>query len=344
MNKVLLLGALLCSTLSFSQSLTFANEPAIAQTQSMFLCDSFADTYPTITGSGVTWDYSDLAFFPGITRSVTIEDATSATYASDFPTATKTINVENTLTTYFHSDANGRVSAGFVFTEATFGDLLAVFDTDEETLVSYPFALGGSLSDSYSGTLYFDFNGIAQSPAAAGNAYAWIDGQGTLIAADGSSIPNVIRYKLVDTTLTNVVIFGDLEVVRTQYEYYDLANSNLPILTFSRIVMQQPGGGAAIADNSVVLSVALPTEIVGLDEAEDLNYTVYPNPTEDNIKLQGDFDNDATAAIYDQSGRILMNLPVSNGTSIDLSSFNTGMYLLKVTNNGAVTTKTVVKK
>ncbi len=344
MKRVLLLGTLVCSSLSFSQSLMLTNEPTIGQSQSMFLCDSFADTYPAITGTGVTWDYSNIAYYPGITKTVTINDATFDPNYASYPTATTTIDVENTLTTFYHSDANGRVSPGFVFTEATFGELLATFSVDEETLVSYPFAYGSSLSDTYDGFLQFDFNGIPQNPTAAGNAYAWIDGQGTLIQPDGSSLTNVIRYKLIDTTLTNVLAFGDIEIIRTQYEYYDVASSSLPLLTFSRIIIQQPGGGASIADNTIVLSTTQPTQIVGLDEVDAINFTIYPNPTEDKLTLQGEFNDDATASIYDQSGRILISLPATNGMSIDLSSFNTGMYMLKVTSNGAVTTKTVVKK
>ncbi|MFT5860041.1 MAG: hypothetical protein ACI865_002149 [Flavobacteriaceae bacterium] len=347
MKRVILFGVILSSTAVFSQSLDLSNEPTIGQSQSMFLCDSFATTYDAINGGGVTWDYSALARYDGITRSVTVEDAAMDANASFYPTSTKTIVVENTLTTFFNSDANGRVSQGFVFTESSFGELIAAFHVDEETLVSYPFALGSSLSDAYDGDLTFTFNGVPQNPTAGGNAYAWIDGEGTLLLPDGTSATNVIRYKLIDTTLTNVVLFGDIEVVRTQYEYYDLANGNLPILTFSRILIQQPGGGAALADNSMVLSVAFPTAIMntaGLEDADAVSYEVYPNPTEDKFILKGDFNADAQAALYDQAGRLLMTLPITNGMSIDLSAFNTGMYMLKVTSNGAVTTKTVVKK
>jgi len=265
MKRVILFGALLCSTAVFSQSLDLSNEPTIGQSQTMFLCDSFANTYDGTTGSGVTWDYSTLAKYDGITRSVTIENATLDANASFYPTSTKTIVVENTLTTFFNSDASGRVSQGFVFTEPSFGELIAAFDVDEETLVSYPFALGNSLSDIYEGDLTFDFNGVPMNPSATGSAYAWIDGQGTLLLPDGTSATNVIRYKLIDTTLTDIgPPFGLLEVVRTQYEYYDLATTNLPILTLSRIAIQQPGGGAPLTDNSMVLSLALPSETMGM--------------------------------------------------------------------------------
>jgi hypothetical protein len=343
MKRAILLGALLSSTLGFSQSLELTNEPAIGEMQSMFLCDSFANTLEFTTGAGVTWDYSTLPKYDGIGRDVEIVDAALHTHGASYPTSAKAIVVENTLSTFFNSSATGRISQGFVFTESSFGDIVAIFDIDEETLVDYPFSNGSSLSDTYDGDLEFTYNGVLQTPTANGNIYAQIDGQGTLLLPDGSSVSDVIRYKLHDSTFTNVVLVGDLEIIRTQYEYYDVANSNLPLLTLSRIVIQQPGG-FAIADNSMVLSSVEPTTTMGIGEYDAIRYEAYPNPTNGTITLKGDFEADATGTLYDQSGRLLKTLPVTNGTSIDLSAFNTGMYLLKVTSNGATTTKTVVKK
>ncbi|MCJ8291000.1 MAG: T9SS type A sorting domain-containing protein [Crocinitomicaceae bacterium] len=344
MKRILLVATLATSFTGLAQSLTQANEPAIGETQSMFLCDSFATTYDGTTGAGVTWDYSTLAKYASVIRTVTIEDATTAPNAASFPTSTKTIKVENSLTTYFNSTSTERVSQGFVFNEPSFGELVAVFDTDEEKLIDYPFANGSSLSDAYNGTLYFEFNGIPQSPAAAGNCYAWIDGQGTLLMPDGSSVTDVIRYKMIDTSTTNIMLFGDLEIVRTQYEYYDVANSNLPILTLSRLLIQQPGGGLPLADNSIVLSTVDPLNTVGLFTNSLIEFETYPNPTNGNITLKGEFDSNATASVFDQSGRLLITQKAINGSSIDLSNFNTGMYLLKVTSNGASGTKTIVKQ
>ena len=344
MKRILLIATLATSFTGLAQSLTQANEPAIGETQSMFLCDSFATTFDGTTGAGVTWDYSTLAKYASVIRTVTIEDATMAPNAASFPTSTKTIKVENSLTTYFNSTSTERVSQGFVFNEPSFGELVAVFDTDEEKLIDYPFANGSSLSDAYNGTLYFEFNGIPQSPAASGNCYAWIDGQGTLLMPDGSSVTDVIRYKMIDTSTTNIMLFGDLEIVRTQYEYYDVANSNLPILTLSRLLIQQPGGGLPLADNSIVLSTVDPLNTVGLFTNSLIEFETYPNPTNGNITLKGEFDSNATASVFDQSGRLLITQKAINGSSIDLSNFNTGMYLLKVTSNGASGTKTIVKQ
>ena len=182
------------------------------------------------------------------------------------------------------------------------------------------------------------------NPAAAGNCNAWIDGQGTLLLPDGSTVTDVIRYKMIDTSTTNITLFGDLEIVRTQYEYYDLATGNLPVLTHSRLLIQQPGSTLPLADNTIVLSSVEPTQSVGLFTNNLIEFQMYPNPTNGAVTLNGEFDADATASVYDQSGRLLLTQKAINGASIDLSEFNTGMYLLKVTSNGVSGTRTIVKQ
>ncbi|MCH2225214.1 MAG: T9SS type A sorting domain-containing protein [Crocinitomicaceae bacterium] len=344
MKRVLLAATIFCGSLSFSQSLTQANEPSIGDSQTMYLCDSFAATYQNLTGTGITWDYSNLFKYDGVTRAVTIEDATLHANAGDFGTSSTVIVVENTLSTFFNSTATERVSQGFVFNEPSFGDVIAKFNVDEETIVTYPFSHGSSLTDTFEGTLDFTLNGIPQSETATGNAYAWIDGQGTLLMPDGSSIADVIRYKLIDTSLTNIFLFGDLEVVRTQYEYYDLATSNLPVLTISKIVIQTPGGGIPLTEVSIVLSAIEPTATAGIENNDAVIFNAYPNPTEDKITINGAFNGSATATILDHSGRVISTQSAYHGKTIDLSTLNTGMYLLKITNNGASSTKTIVKK
>lgn len=343
MKKGLLFATLLCSSISFGQSLTQANEPAIGATQVMYLCDSFATSYDAVTGAGVTWDYSTINAYAGQTRNVTMENATATTNAASFPSSVKALTVENTITTYFSSTATERVSQGFVFNEPSFGDVIATFTTDEAKVVEYPFANGNSLNDAFSGNLDFTFNGVPQTTAATGNAYAWIDGQGTLKLPNATDYTDVIRYKLIDTSNTNILLFGDLEIVRTQYEYYDIANNSLPVFAHSHIVIQQPGGGAPLADQTVVLSSIAPMTFVGLEENSTISFNAYPNPAEDQLTVTGSFET-ATAEIIDQSGRIVHTEIISNGATINLSALNTGMYMLKVSNNGTSTTKSIVKR
>lgn len=344
MRKTLLFIALLGSTATFGQ-MTQTNEPNIGDTRTMYVCDSFATNYEGTTGTGVTWDYSALSAYLGYENDITIGDATLAANALDFPTSVKTVEVQNATTTYFNSTATERVSQGFVYYEPSFGEIKAILDVNEATLMPYPFNVGDYHTDYFEGTLYFDFQGVPMTPAVTGNMHAWIDGEGTLLLPDGSSVSNVIRYKMIDTAETNISFFGDLEIIRKQFEYYDLTATNtIPLFTMTEIKIQPPGGSPLTDPQTIVLSSAQPTTFVGIEEKDAVSFSVYPNPTSDVVSISGEFENDATIAIYDQGGRLLKTLPLLNQTEINLSAFDTGMYLLKVSNNGHTTTKTVVKR
>lgn len=311
----------------------------------MYVCDSFATNYEGITGSSVTWDYSNLSAYLGYENDITIGDATLAANAADFPTSVKTTEVQNATTTYFNSTSTERVSQGFVYYEPSFGEIKAVLDIDEATLMPYPFNLGDYHTDYFEGTLYFDFQGVPMNPTVTGNMHAWIDGQGTLLLPDGSSVSNALRYKMIDTAETNISFFGDLEIIRKQFEYYDLTSTNtIPVFTLTEIKIQPPGGQPLTDPQTIVLSSVEPTTFVSLEEKETVSFKLFPNPVNDIVTISGEFSPDATVAILDQSGRILKRLPLSNHTDINLSAFDTGMYLLKVTSNGTTTTKSVAKR
>ena len=342
MKAKLLLIATLISGVSFGQSLTQANEPALGTGQVMYLCDSNANLMDGITGSGVTWDYSTLLGFPTITKNVDILDPLTTPYTDTFPGAQKAIQIENSLTTYFSSTASERTSPGFVYNEPSFGDVVAKFENDPEILVSYPFALGSSLQDTYDGVLYFDFNGLPQTEPCTGVAYAWIDGQGTLQLPGGINYTDVIRYKMIDTSLTNVTLFGDLEIVRVQYEYYDINNNSIPVFTASHIKIQQPGGGMPLTEQIIVLSVVQPPAGAGINENEAFIVNVYPNPAKDQVNASGDFSNDALVQIHDQAGRLMHDGSVNEGP-INIAAFDQGMYLLTIIDQGSKVTRTVVK-
>jgi Secretion system C-terminal sorting domain len=345
MKKTLLFAALSLASIGNSQSLTQANEAPIGSLSTMYLCDSFTVDQEGLTGMGITWDFTGLAGYYGETRDVTVTDATTAPNAVDFPTSVTAVSVGGSLVTYFNNNATEKVSQGFVFNEPTLGDVVAKFSGDNETVVTYPFAYGSSLTDIFSGTLDFTFSGSPQTAPATGVTYASIDGQGTLDFPNGVSIPDVIRYKIVDTSLTTIILIGDLEIIRTQFEYYDpnVAVPNLPILTFTKITVQNVGAPAPISELSMVLSAYEP-EYLNVAEQNSVDFTVYPNPSNSMITITGELGSEAMASIVDQSGRTLTSLSVVNGSTVDISSFENGMYFLKIEDNGSSTTKTIVKK
>lgn len=344
MKKQLLFTALLISSVSQAQSLTQANEPIIGDTKTMHVCDTLTDPYSTTTGTGVTWDYAQILGMGGQTQIIEIVDPALTAYASSFPTSTKAFSIQGSLTNYFNSSMTDRVSQGFVYEEPNFGTVLAQFDTDNQTTIQYPFANGDYFTDPFSGQLTFDFNGVPQNPTCTGNSYAWIDGQGTLLLPNLTTVSNVIRYKIIDTVFTQVVFVVplDIEFIRTQYEYYDVANSALPVFIHSSVMIQQAGATTPLMSQTMVLSSVDPSADLGIEENTSL-FNVYPNPTEGLINFKGDFAENASAVIFDQTGRQVAGVSsLTNSQTVDLSSLNKGIYLVVIENNGSQTTQSIV--
>ncbi|MEI7596327.1 MAG: M1 family aminopeptidase [Bacteroidota bacterium] len=85
---------------------------------------------------------------------------------------------------------------------------------------------------------------------------------------------------------------------------------------------------------------------IAVGNPEELNaelITVYPNPCNNKLTLNLRADIEATIFICDITGRSIMNKQVNNAqSSIDVSTLNSGMYLIKIrTNRGEVIKKFV---
>lgn len=349
MKKRLLFAAMVLTSVSMTaQTLNFSNEPNLGDSKQMFSCDPLTSNLSAITGTGVTWDYTTIVGMNNAQQIVEVMDPATLPNAASFPLSTKALSVQNSITNYFSSTANERTSQGFVFQEATLGTVIAKYDVDNQVMMQYPFGANDFFSDIFSGSLDFSFNGTPQTPLCNGNSLATIDGQGTLLLPNATSISNVIRYKLTDTIFTQVDPgFGllDIEFVRNQYEYYDLATGNLPVFMHTSILVQQLGGSTPLLEQTVVVSSVEPTLQMSLATLDQTPLTIFPNPSEGTIHFSGDFSFDACARIFDNSGRKIATIEsLNNGQSVDISFLNPGIYSVIVLNNGEQKTATVLLK
>jgi hypothetical protein len=344
-RQLLLITSLITGLSAFAQpTMTQSNEPIIGDFETMFTCATTTDPQASVSGSAVTWDFSQLVGLNGQTKVIELVDPATTPAASYYPTSTKAFNIQGSLTNFFNSTVNNRVSQGFVFEEPSFGTVLAVFSTNEQQTVQYPFANGDNFSDNFSGTLAFDFNGAPQNPTCTGNAYMQIDGQGTLNLPQATSIPNVIRYKTVDTVFTQVifVIPLDVEIVRTQYEYYDYASGNLPVFIHTNVKIQQAGATAPLADQTVVLSSVEPTMFAGMEENTALNITVFPNPTSDELMITNIQEN-AKIELIDALGNVMRKTYAeTNQVNMNVEGLASGNYFVRIVSDESTALKSVI--
>lgn len=341
-KNLLLFSALLMSASVFSQ-FTQANEPEIGQGRTLFVIDSLAPSFESTTGSGVTWDYSTYGGYADQDRTVTVQSAADAPNGAQFASSVFAINIQDFLVTFLTSDANERNMQGFVFTEPDFGTITATYDNDV-IQYEYPFDLAGVVSSTVSGQADTPLGAMPFS----GDSQSTVDGTGTLVLANGVSYTNVYRYRVDEEIDINTGLLGVQTFTRVQFEYYDMddATNGLPVFVHTIGVLAPQGGGTPLFDFSLVMSIEEPSIPVGLDEIEFVAGNIYPNPAENRLNIDL-FSTDAQAdlSIVDAMGRIVMNQSLNTASnSIDISSLNKGVYFVKITQDGKLMTRKIVKK
>ncbi|MBT8375588.1 MAG: T9SS type A sorting domain-containing protein [Bacteroidia bacterium] len=86
---------------------------------------------------------------------------------------------------------------------------------------------------------------------------------------------------------------------------------------------------------------------LSVNEFEVANFRVYPNPTTDNMTLKYQNSEPTTVRIFDAAGKLLhykKDAELSIGYNIDLSSYNSGIYFVRLNNTLGQITKKVIKK
>jgi hypothetical protein len=349
MKKQLFIITSLISSISFGQSLTQANEPAIGQSIQMYVCDTTVSNLATVMGNNVTWDYSNIVSDGGATSLIDIVSASQTTNGAFFQNSTKAISFQGALLNYISSTPTQRLSQGFVFNDAVLGDVVADFNANSEKVVAYPFSLGNSVTDNFNGTISFTFNGALQTPACTGNSLAKIDGQGMLKLPSNTNLSNVIRYVLVDTIFTQVAILpppfpaSDIQIIRKQFEYYNLTATSLPVFVFTSIDVVQSGSLTPLVSQKNILSSVQPTNTSGLNEQDKTTFLIYPNPTNGELNIIGSFNGSTSLSVIDQTGRIVLSKNTIKAAEIlDLSSLNKGMYTVLFQSDDSVSSQKII--
>ncbi|MCC6703175.1 MAG: T9SS type A sorting domain-containing protein [Fluviicola sp.] len=336
MKKNLLIASLLLSGASFAQ-FTQANEPTIGSTQLMHVCDSFVTNYAGTTGTGVTWDYSNIQGVLGEVKTIEVLDPSATPEGANFAGSTKALDIPNFITTYISSTASARNSQGFTFVEPSFGTINVILDTDDELLMNYPYAVTNSLVDAVSGTASAS---LGDFPAT-GSAQTTVDGSGTLILNSTTTHNNVLRFKITDNISANTGILGVVTMQREQYEYYDLANSSMPLFIHAQLVITISGTPQSL---NLVLSSAQPDTYLSVANNELAGVAVYPNPANELVTIKG-LTSEGTAQIVDLQGKVVRSAAVNAGVdTIAISDLNAGVYVMTIsTENGVKTQRLVVE-
>jgi hypothetical protein len=101
---------------------------------------------------------------------------------------------------------------------------------------------------------------------------------------------------------------------------------------------------ALLIDNStnqIVNATEVELLTVGINEIDDANYSIFPNPTSGIITIKG--SQDAQITVYNMIGNIVyQNNKANKNTEVDLSDLPTGTYVVQIINNNKLITKKII--
>lgn len=322
-----------------AQDITVNDTLSSGLSTNYFVMDSLTPSLSAVTGTGVTWNYDTIWAYENNTILDQIIDASASTYASDYPMADYNDDLSSGASLYFSNTPDSMVVHGYVF-EAD-GNLVKVyFSTNTLKSLEFPMSVGDSFTDQIEG----EVNIQGTDFPATGSATVTCDGSGTLHMS-GDVITNVVRVKLVEVIDASVTIpFPPITitgtVTRTVYSYYDLTNDKQPILVHATIDITSD----VLNDNYTAVYYSGTPMFLGVEENNEITFSVYPNPTSDLVTISlGQQVEQIT--IYDALGKMVFEQNQVNGTlNVNVAAWSAGVYVVRVNNQGMITEKKLVIK
>ena len=185
---------------------------------------------------------------------------------------------------------------------------------------------------------------------AACDSYTWIDGvtyttnnsTATFTLTNAAGCDSIVTLNLT-ITATPVAVATDngnatiSSATAASYQWIDCATGN-PIAGATSQVYTVTANGtyAVIASNGSCsdTSACVTIDYMSVKEISVDAISIYPNPTRDNVTVTMSSAS-ASIEIIDAQGKLLKATQVVNGDKIDLSTYETGMYIFRVkTENG----------
>jgi surface protein len=89
-----------------------------------------------------------------------------------------------------------------------------------------------------------------------------------------------------------------------------------------------------------IIDAGLDCSTAGVDDQNQLDISIYPNPTSDIVYIEGNYSQLKTV-VYDILGKQVMNKSITN--SIDISHLDNGVYILQLSDGVKLSTRKIIK-
>lgn len=275
----------------------------------------------TLTGSGATsysWDNGvtdGVQFNPSATTTYTVT-GTDGNGCMDTDMITVTVNA---LPTVVANATSNSICEGDAVTLTGSGATSYTWDNG----VTDGVAINPSATTTYS-VVGTDGNGCMNSDAVTvtvntlPTATATDNGDATITASAGSS------YQWINCT-TGSAIAG-----ATSQTFTAAANGDYAVVVTN---------GSGCSDTSSCVTI----DYIGVNELIDASIQVYPNPTSGEVFVTMS-SVEATVYVVDAQGKILQTTTVKNGEKVALTTYETGIYFLRIVTDNGSTLARIVKQ
>lgn len=171
-----------------------------------------------------------------------------------------------------------------------------------------------------------------------------------LLTTDANNSPNELLYTLVQApTHGELQLFGTKIEVGGQWSQQDINTDGIKYLhygdgsdtdDFRFDVQDGDGGWVEITQFDIVIDESFVTSTA--DAAFDNAIEMYPNPASQNIIISYDKIDDLHAKILDVSGRTLLQQNLNNSNTINITSLQSGIYLVEFTSGERQSVKKLI--
>ena len=90
----------------------------------------------------------------------------------------------------------------------------------------------------------------------------------------------------------------------------------------------------------IIIDAGLNCSTAGVDDQNQLDISIYPNPTSDMVYIEGNYTQ-LKVVIYNVLGKEILNEPITN--SINISHLDNGVYILQLSDGVKLSTRKIIK-
>jgi Subtilase family/Secretion system C-terminal sorting domain len=203
--------------------------------------------------------------------------------------------------------------------------------------------VGAGTPDSFRERLYFSTFGSRVD----------VQGWGTNVLTSGYGI----YYSIDNDFNQGYIMFGGTSsatpivascVIVLQSYYHSLTDSYLTPAQM-RTLLQETGLQQSGSENIGPLpympaAIAAVQNMLGVSDHQKPLFTAWPNPVKDVLTIQpGNITGNAAVEVYTAIGQLVYNTTLSTTTQLNFSTYDAGIYIVKVTNGEKVTTRRIIK-